>query len=105
MKYILKRNIVKHYYKENKELLTTDRLQNMLTSLNNSIGASGYILVICTGFLIEQKKNISSKNNRKSQQRLIKWLYSEMRFYNDLGTFNPYVNHICKYLIKLMMER
>ena len=105
MKYLLKRNIVKHYYKENKELLTTSTLQDMLTAVNNSLGVHGSILAICVGFLIEDKKSIVSSRNRRSRKRLIKWLFSEMRFYNDLGTFDSYTNCICKRILTIMIDR
>ena len=105
MKYLLKRNIVKHYYKENKASLTTSTLQDMLTAVNNSLGVHGSILAVCIGFLIEDKKSIISLKNHRSRKRLIKWLFSEMRFYNDLGTFDTYTNAICKRILTVMIDR
>jgi hypothetical protein len=64
-----------------------------------TIGADALSIAFTILWLKEDIRTLQ-RRNRKSRNMLIKWLKSEMRWYADLGSFNPFVRDFTnKYFI------
>ena len=82
---------------------TKEEFEKVLECLNNSIGVSGDILIRFIAYCINNSKD-KSRRNKRSDEKLIKWLISAARPYADFGTYNPFINSLCKHWCKCNIE-
>lgn len=75
---------------EKQEPLTIKDYDEIIDNYHKKLGADGVLIALTINWFREDLKDLSLRN-RKSKKKLIKWLKSEMRWYNDLGSFDPCV--------------
>ena len=83
---------------------TNEDFKKALECLNKSIGVDGSILIPFIAYCINNKKD-KCRRNKRSDEKLIKWLISESRPYADFGTYNPFINRLCKHWCECNIEK
>lgn len=75
---------------------TKEEFVKVLECLNNSLGVGGDILL---HFIVATMNDLKDKSklNKQSDKKFVKWLISEARPYKSYGTFNTYINRLCKH--------
>lgn len=84
---------------------TEPTLEECIKALEKStLGADAYSISL-TILWLQKDLESKSKYNKRSTKKLINWLKSEMRWYLDYGTLNPYVRDICDRYFLLRKEK